>query len=305
MGARVGVLREWCGHCPSGGGEGKIPSPGLKPLKLRHFRAESGRARWLSAHRFTPIFVSSSNRPALPQHIAVIMDGNRRWASARGLPKAAGHTVGARKVRAIVQACAQRGIRNLTLFAFSTENWRRPMEEVGTLMGLLKLYLQKEIGDLRAQGVRLRVIGDTSKFDTRVQALIKDAQELTAHNTTITLTLALNYGGRWDILQALKAWQQANPQADARDITEAALAPYLQMADAPEPDLMIRTGGESRMSNFLLWQMAYTELYFTDLLWPEFTPEALDQAIVWFGQRDRRFGGESTLASPLDGQASA
>jgi hypothetical protein len=139
----------------------------------------------------------------------------------------------------------------------------------------------------------------------RMQALIADAQELTAHNSTITLTLALNYGGRWDILQAVKAWQQATPQAHSDAITDVALAPYLQMADAPEPDLMIRTGGESRMSNFLLWQMAYTELYFTDLLWPEFTPEALDQAFVWFSQRDRRFGGESTLASPLDGQASA
>ena len=294
-----------CWHCPSGAAGEKTPSSKPKPLKLGHFRAESGRVCRLPAHRFTPIFVSTAHRLALPQHIAIIMDGNRRWASARGLPKAAGHTVGARKVRAVVQACAERGVRNLTLFAFSTENWRRPMEEVGTLMGLLKLYLQKEIGDLRAQGVRLRVIGDTSKFDARVQALIKDAQELTAHNNTITLTLALNYGGRWDILQAFKAWQQAHPQADADAITDAALAPYLQMADAPEPDLMIRTGGESRMSNFLLWQMAYTELYFTDLLWPEFTPEALDQAIVWFGQRDRRFGGESTIASPLDGQASA
>jgi len=287
------------------GSREKPPPPEAEPLKLRHSRAESGRVCRQPDYRFTPIFVSTSNRSALPQHIAIIMDGNRRWASARGLPKAAGHTVGARKVRAIVRACAERGVQNLTLFAFSTENWRRPMEEVGTLMGLLKLYLQKEIGELRAQGVRLRVIGDTSKFDARVQALIADAQELTAHNSKITLTLALNYGGRWDILQAFKAWQQANPQADAQSMTDAALAPYLQMADAPEPDLMIRTGGESRMSNFLLWQMAYTELYFTDLLWPEFTPEALDQAIVWFGQRDRRFGGESTLASPLDGQASA
>ena len=240
-----------------------------------------------------------------PRHIAIIMDGNGRWAKNRHLPRTLGHVKGAKVVRPLVKACTERGITHLTLFAFSTENWRRPMEEVGTLMGLLKLYLQKEIGDLRAQGVRLRVIGDTSKFDARVQALIKDAQELTAHNSTITLTLALNYGGRWDILQAFKAWQQAHPQADADAITDAALAPYLQMADAPEPDLMIRTGGESRMSNFLLWQMAYTELYFTDLLWPEFTPEALDQAIVWFGQRDRRFGGESTIASPLDGQASA
>jgi len=233
------------------------------------------------------------------------MDGNRRWASARGLPKAAGHTVGARRVRAVVQACAERGIGHLTLFAFSTENWRRPMEEVGTLMGLLTLYLQKEIGDMNSLGVRLRVIGDTSRFDKRVQSLIVDAQELTAHNTAIVLTLALNYGGRWDILQAVKAWQRDHPGADAQSLSEAALAPYLQMSDAPEPDLMIRTGGESRMSNFLLWQMAYTELYFTDLLWPEFTPETLDQAIAWFAQRDRRFGGESTLPSPLQGKESA
>jgi undecaprenyl diphosphate synthase len=241
----------------------------------------------------------------LPQHIAIIMDGNRRWAGARGLPKAAGHAVGARRVRAIVQACGERGIGHLTLFAFSTENWRRPLEEVRGLMRLLTLYLQKEIGDLNAQGVRLRVIGDTSKFDSRIQALIRDAVAATAHNRSITLNLALNYGGRWDILQAMQAWQAAHPGVDIAALDEAALEPYLQLADGPAPDLMVRTGGESRMSNFLLWQMAYTELYFTDLLWPEFTPAELDKAIAWYARRDRRFGGESTLRSALDGQASA
>ncbi len=243
--------------------------------------------------------------PALPKHVAIIMDGNRRWARARGLPKAVGHGAGSRRVRAIVQACAEKGISHLTLFAFSTENWRRPMDEVGSLIGLLTLYLQKEIDNLNAKGVRLCVVGDVSAFDQRVQALIRDAQDSTAHNRGFTLTLALNYGGRWDILQAVKAWQQAHPGESADALSEAALAPYLQMADAPPPDLMIRTGGESRMSNFMLWQMAYTELYFTDLLWPEFTPEALEHALAWFAERDRRFGGESTIAHPaIETQAS-
>jgi undecaprenyl diphosphate synthase len=233
----------------------------------------------------------------MPQHVAIIMDGNRRWANARGLPKAMGHGAGSRRVRAIVQACADHGISHLTLFAFSTENWRRPADEVSNLLGLLTRYLQKEIGSLNAKGVRLRVIGDTSGFDQRVQALIRDAQASTEHNRVITLTLALNYGGRWDMLQAVKAWQAAHPNQPMEALSEAALEPYLQMADAPAPELMIRTGGESRMSNFMLWQMAYTELYFTDLLWPEFTPKALDEAIAWFARRDRRFGGESTASA--------
>jgi undecaprenyl diphosphate synthase len=239
--------------------------------------------------------VPTSHRSALPQHIAIIMDGNRRWASARGLPKAAGHTVGARKVRAIVQACAERGVQNLTLFAFSTENWRRPMEEVGTLMGLLKLYLQKEIGDLRVQGVRLRVIGDISKFDSRVQALIADAQELTAHNSRITLTLALNYGGRWDMVQAVRSWQAAHPEDNLQSLTEGALAPFLSTADAPEVDLLIRTGGESRISNFMLWQSAYAELFFTDDLWPDFKTARLEEAMHWFSRCDRRFGSSAPM----------
>jgi len=234
---------------------------------------------------------------AVPRHIAIIMDGNRRWAAARGLPKAVGHGAGSRRVKTIVQACADRGVSHVTLFAFSTENWRRPLEEVSSLIGLLSLYLQKEISSMNKRGVRLRVIGDILGFDSRVQSLIRNAQASTAHNETITLTLALNYGGRWDMLQAVKSWQLAHPGQAADSLDEAALEPYLQMSDAPAPDLMIRTGGESRMSNFMLWQMAYTELYFTDLLWPEFTPAALDQAIAWYGQRDRRFGGESTRKS--------
>ena len=163
----------------------------------------------------------------MPRHVAIIMDGNRRWASARGLPKAVGHGAGSRRVRAIVQACGERGISHLTLFAFSTENWRRPLDEVSSLLGLLALYLQKEIGNLNAQGVRLRVIGDTSGFDQRVQALIRDAQASTDHNRSITLTLALNYGGRWDMLQAVKAWQLAHPGQSAEISVDGVAIGYM------------------------------------------------------------------------------
>ena len=241
----------------------------------------------------------------MPQHIAIIMDGNRRWAKARGLPVALGHAAGARRVRDTVQACADRGVRFVTLFAFSTENWRRPKDEVSSLMRLLSLYLQKEEHDMNARGVRLRVVGDLQAFDSRLQALIRDAQANTAHNTTITLTIAANYGGRWDILQAVKAWQAAHPGQSADALDEAALESHLSMAYAPAPDLLIRTGGESRVSNFLLWQLAYTELFFTDALWPAFTPAVLDQAIAWYGGCDRRFGGSSTLAPVFDSSLKA
>jgi len=227
----------------------------------------------------------------VPQHIAVIMDGNRRWAQKRALPVAMGHASGARRVRALVQACAERGVRYLTLFAFSTENWKRPADEVSGLMGLLALYLQKEVRDMNDRCVRLRVIGDTSGFNDRIQTLINDAQTSTAHNDAITLTIAVNYGGRWDLLQAMRAWQAANPGAAPEALTEDALAPYLSTAYAPEPDLLIRTGGEARISNFMLWQLAYTELYFTDVLWPSFGEAELEQAINSYAQRDRRFGG--------------
>lgn len=233
----------------------------------------------------------------VPQHVAIIMDGNRRWAKKRGLPRAIGHASGARRVRNIVQACSDRGIGHITLFAFSTENWSRPVEEVSSLMGLLVIYLEKEVADMNAHGVRLKVVGDIKRFDTRLQTLIQTAQEKTASNSRITLTIAANYGGRWDMLQAVAAWQAAHPGEPIDAAAESALRPYLSMAYAPDPDLVIRTGGDSRISNFLLWQMAYSELFFTDTLWPDFSPKVLDEAIAWFGQRDRRFGGESQRAA--------
>jgi undecaprenyl diphosphate synthase len=230
-------------------------------------------------------------KESVPQHIAIIMDGNRRWAKSLGMPATVGHANGARRVRSIVQACADRGVRYLTLFAFSTENWQRPADEVSSLMGLLAYYLQKEVSDMNAKGVRFKVVGDTTGFDTRIQTLIRNAQDNTAHNDSITLTIAANYGGRWDILQAVKAWQAAHPEQTVATLDETSLSAHLGLNYAPDPDLLIRTGGESRISNFLLWQLAYTEMFFTDVLWPSFTIDEFDKAIHWFGQRERRFGG--------------
>jgi undecaprenyl diphosphate synthase len=250
--------------------------------------------------------VSSKLSPAaprlgelVPQHIAIIMDGNRRWAKQFGLPAALGHANGARRVQGIVQACADQGVRYLTLFAFSTENWQRPQTEVSALMGLLALYLKKEVKDMNAKGVCFKVIGDVSGFDARIQALIHHAQASTAHNTTITLTIAANYGGRWDMLQAVKSWQAAHPHESASTLTEDQLAQHLSMAYAPAPDLLIRTGGESRISNFMLWQLAYTELFFTDVLWPSFSASHLTQAMAWYATRDRRFGNGTPAPEPL------
>jgi len=231
----------------------------------------------------------------MPQHVAIIMDGNRRWAAKRSMPRALGHASGARRVRQIVEACSARGVRYLTLFAFSTENWKRPAEEVTSLMGLLVHYLQKEVSDMHRTGVRLKVVGDLSRFDQRLQNLMASAQALTAQNSQITLTIAANYGGRWDMMQAVQAWQTANPALTVADMDEAALRPYLGMAYAPDPELLIRTGGESRISNFMLWQIAYTEMFFTDTLWPDFSAPVLDQALEWFCARDRRFGASGSL----------
>ncbi len=236
---------------------------------------------------------SSANKP-VPQHIAIIMDGNRRWAKQCGVPVALGHASGARQVRSIVQACADRGVPFLTLFAFSTENWQRPQDEVSSLMGLMALYLQKEVKDMSAKDVRLKVVGDITGFSARIQALIREAQEKTENNKTITLTVAANYGGRWDVVQAVKSWQAAHPGESVETLDETTLSAHLGLSYAPDPDLLIRTGGESRISNFMLWQMAYTELFFTDVLWPSFTPDELDRAINWYLLRERRFGG-STL----------
>jgi len=227
----------------------------------------------------------------VPRHVAIIMDGNGRWARRRRLPRIAGHRRGAEAVRATVRACADRGISYLTLFAFSSENWRRPAEEVALLLKLFKSALQNEVDKLHANGVRLKVVGDTSRFDPKLRKLIERGEELTAGNRELTLTVAANYGGRWDILQAMSQFLKKNPGVETVD--EAAISPYLAMSYAPEPDLFIRTGGEQRISNFLLWQLAYTELYFTESLWPDFDAAALDLAITSYRSRERRFGRTS------------
>lgn len=227
---------------------------------------------------------------SVPEHIAIIMDGNGRWAQQRFLPRTAGHAKGAAGVKALLEACARMGVRYLTLFAFSTENWKRPQDEVSTLMTLFIQYLEKELGNLNKAGVRLKVIGDIHAFPAELQKRICNAEALTADNTTITLIVAANYGGRWDIAQAARHWLVANPGAGVDALTEDALAAHLSTADWPEPDLLIRTGGEKRISNFLLWQSAYSELYFSDMLWPEFDASALQDAVAWFQGRHRRFG---------------
>jgi undecaprenyl diphosphate synthase len=238
---------------------------------------------------------STQNVPevrAVPRHVAIIMDGNGRWARKRFMPRVAGHSRGVETLRTAIKACVARGIEFLTVFAFSSENWRRPPEEVSFLMNLFMSALTNEIDRLHASGVRLKVIGDLSRFDGPLQELVKMGERRTSGNTKLTLTIAANYGGRWDILQGFNRLARENP-GKAGSYTEADLAPYLSMAYAPEPDLFIRTGGEERISNFLLWQLAYTEFYFTDLLWPEFDAAALDAAIASYRKRERRFGRTS------------
>ena len=228
---------------------------------------------------------------AAPRHVAIIMDGNGRWAKSRRLPRIAGHRRGVESVRATVAACAERGVEYLTLFAFSSENWRRPPEEVALLMQLFQMALSSEVEKLHRNGVRLKVVGDTQRFDPTIRRLIEQGERLTADNQRLTLTVAANYGGRWDILQAVNRFFKENPAA--KEIREEQLTPHLAMSYAPEPDLFIRTGGEQRVSNFLLWQLAYTELYFTETLWPDFDAAALDGAIESFRNRERRFGRTS------------
>ena len=218
------------------------------------------------------------------------MDGNRRWAKKRLLPAALGHASGAKRVRAVVESCIRCDIAHLSLFAFSTENWRRPPEEVSVLMNLFASYLQKEVNEMESNGVCLKVVGDKSKFSPELQDLILRAEEQTQHNTKITLRVAANYGGRWDFVQATQSWQRANPSLGIDQLTEAELAPFLSTAGAPEMDLLIRTGGESRVSNFMLWQAAYAELFFIDTLWPDFSAKQFNEALEWFSKRDRRFG---------------
>jgi undecaprenyl diphosphate synthase len=253
---------------------------------------------------------SSSTRsiPAtsnVPQHIAIIMDGNGRWAKKRFLPRVAGHQRGVEIVREIVKACRQLDVRYLTLFAFSSENWRRPAEEVTFLMQLFLKMLEREVSGLHKNNVRLKVIGDRSRFDDVLKKYISDAEALTSKNDGLTLTIAANYGGRWDVLNAVQALSKAHPEK-LGDFSEEDLAPYLSMCYAPEPDLFIRTGGEQRISNFLLWQLAYTELYFSDTLWPAFDRSELEKAINTYQQRERRFGRTSEqLTVSSEGKADA
>ena len=228
----------------------------------------------------------------VPRHIAIIMDGNGRWARNRHLPRVAGHRKGADAVRATVRGCAERGVEFLTLFAFSSENWRRPAEEVSFLMDLFVTALEQEVAKLHENQIRFRVIGELSRFESRIQALICEAEALTAANSRLTLTVAANYGGRWDLMQAIERMLANRPEG-ARGFSEQDLSAHLAMSYAPEPDLFIRTGGEQRISNFLLWQLAYTELYFTDTLWPDFDGAALERAIQSYRKRERRFGRTS------------
>ena len=224
----------------------------------------------------------------MPRHVAIIMDGNGRWATKRFMPRVAGHVKGVEAVRGVVEACALRGVEYLTLFAFSSENWRRPEEEVSLLMRLFVTALEREVSKMHANNIRLKVVGDLSRFDAKLQEMIAAAERRTANNTRLTVTVCANYGGRWDIMQATNKMIAANPGATA--FTEEQLAEHLAMAYAPEPDLFIRTGGEERISNFLLWQLAYSELYFTDTYWPDFDVKALDAAISSYQSRERRFG---------------
>lgn len=235
----------------------------------------------------------------VPKHIAVIMDGNGRWARKRFLPRIAGHKRGVETVRDLVKYCIALKVEYLTLFAFSSENWRRPAEEVSFLMGLFMQALKREVVKLHQNNIKLIMIGDRSRFDAELIAQIEASEQLTANNTGLILTIAANYGGRWDVLQAVNKMQLATPQLTGF-YREDHLTPYLSMSYAPEPDLFIRTGGEKRISNFLLWQLAYTELYFTDTLWPDFNEAAFNLAIQSYQKRERRFGRTSEqLSNPI------
>ncbi|NOT64975.1 MAG: di-trans,poly-cis-decaprenylcistransferase [Methylotenera sp.] len=241
---------------------------------------------------FTSATQSIPEVAEIPKHIAVIMDGNGRWARKRFLPRVAGHKRGVETVRDVVKYCLNLKVEHLTLFAFSSENWRRPDDEVSFLMGLFMQALKREVEKLHKNNIKLVMIGDRSRFDAKLVAQIDASEKLTVNNTALTLTIAANYGGRWDVMQAMNKMQLAAPQLTGF-YREEHLTPHLAMSYAPEPDLFIRTGGEKRISNFLLWQLAYTELYFTDTLWPDFNEAAFNLAIQSYQNRERRFGRTS------------
>ena len=231
------------------------------------------------------------------------MDGNGRWAKQRFLPRIAGHRRGIENVRSTVRACVDSGVEYLTLLAFSSENWRRPADEVSFLMQLFISALEQEVAKLHENGMRFKVIGDLSRFELPLRRLVTSAEQLTRDNTRLTLTVAANYGGRWDIMQAVTRMLKDKPQL-APEFAETDLLPYLSLAYAPEPDLFIRTGGEQRISNFLLWQLAYTEMYFTDTLWPDFDRAAFALAVASYQQRERRFGRTSEQLREAAAEAS-
>lgn len=231
----------------------------------------------------------------LPVHVAIIMDGNGRWAHQRGLPRIAGHKAGVSSLREIVKSCAALGIKALTVYAFSTENWKRPLTEVSRLLKLFMTSLRKEIAELNKNNIRLRFIGNHRAFPASLRDAIEKAQDMTRNNSGLQFIVAVNYGGRWDITHALcmMAEKIRSGELEVRDINEGLLGAYIALSDLPPPDLFIRTGGERRISNFLLWQLAYTELYFTDCLWPDFGPDQFAAALDWFAGRERRFGQTS------------
>ncbi|MGB5441100.1 MAG: polyprenyl diphosphate synthase [Gammaproteobacteria bacterium] len=246
---------------------------------------------------------SESNINSLPRHIAIIMDGNGRWARSRMLPRPVGHREGVKSVRRVVGACLDKGIRALTLFAFSSENWRRPTDEVSLIMDLFVHTLKKEVDSLDRNGVRLRFIGDRDALSNNLRSLIEESEEQTSANTQLDLVIAANYGGQWDITRAFKilVGRIQSGELQAEDITADVIADELSISDLPLPDLFIRTGGEQRISNFLLWQLAYTELYFTEVLWPAFDERQLDEALSWYASRQRRFGRTGDQVEQLKG----
>jgi undecaprenyl diphosphate synthase len=242
----------------------------------------------------------SSNESAIPRHIAIIMDGNGRWARQRHMPRTYGHKKGVDATRRSISFFARAGVKHLTLFAFSSENWNRPQEEVTSLMGLFVTSLQKNTRELNSNGIRIRFIGDRSAFSDKLVAQIEESESITANNTQMILNVAANYGGQWDILQAVQtlAQQVENQQLSANQINSEMLASHLSLADSPDPDLFIRTGGETRISNFLLWQLAYSELFFSDVLWPDFSEQEMQQALDNFAGRQRRFGKTGDQLAP-------
>jgi len=233
-----------------------------------------------------------SKNSSIPHHVAIVMDGNGRWANKRFLPRTAGHREGVKAVRNTIEACARAGVKVLTLFAFSSENWKRPKSEVVSLMDLFVSSLEKEVNKLKENGVRLNFIGDRTQFSRKLQDKIEESEQVTASNDKFLLNIAANYGGRWDIVQACKNICQKvqDQQLKIEDISEEEFANYLSTSSLPDPDLFIRTAGEQRISNFLIWQMAYTEFYYTDVFWPEFDEQQLHLALEKFSQRKRKFG---------------